>query len=296
MPPPGRAAARADRADRHPGRAGRGARRGWRAARPAAGHRPADRRCDRPRFASTVRPEPMPVAAADGLRQSPQYLELRSRFPVLDGRDDLVDELLDLFTPRNLYALHAIGAKIETEFRDRRHAAVMRLALAACLLPASRLNGYPGRVASLRITGGHVRQPASRHQREVNVWRAFEQAYRDVRDGGRRGRRGRHETRFAADYGELGGMGAANVLWLRCRPAVVGPVPAGRGRRPRPRRPAAGAVDRRAVVRVPRHGLDARTRGRRDAAAGADLRSRRPPARAPRPPPCATAWPRRSGR
>src|SRR5918994_2173527 len=177
---------------------------------------------DGPRFASTVRPEPVPVAAADGLRASPQYLELRARFPVLDGRDDLVEELLELFTPRNLYALHAIGAKIDSEIRDSGTAAVMRLALAACLLPASRLNGYPGRVASLRITGGHVRRPASRHQREVNVWRAFEQAYRDVRSAVRPLPDDRHEAHFASEYGELGGMGAANVLWLRTRPGLVG--------------------------------------------------------------------------
>jgi hypothetical protein len=177
---------------------------------------------DGPRFASTVRPDPAPVAAAHGLRTSPQYLELRARFPVLDGRDDLVEELLDLFTPRNLYALHAIGSKIETELRDPGTVAVMRLALATCLLPASRLNGYPGRVASLRIAGGHVRQPASRHQREVNVWRAFEQAYRDVRVAVAAVRDVRHETHFASEFGELGGMGAANVLWLRTRPALVG--------------------------------------------------------------------------
>jgi hypothetical protein len=177
---------------------------------------------ERPRFASTVRPDPIPVAAADGLRQSAQYLELRARFPVLDGRDELVEEVLELFTPRNLYALHAIGAKIESELRDPGTIAMMRLALASCLLPASRLNGYPGRVASLRISGGHVRQPASRHQREVNVWRAFEQSYRDVRTAVAAAADPRHEIRFAADYSELGGMGAANVLWLRCRPAVVG--------------------------------------------------------------------------
>ena len=98
----------------------------------------------------------------------------------------------------------------------------MRLALAMCLLPASRLNGYPGRVASLRISGGHVRQPASRHQRELNAWRAFEEAYRDVRTAIASLPRGRGEARFAADYGELGGMAAANVLWLRSRAAVVG--------------------------------------------------------------------------
>ncbi|MGH2381899.1 MAG: hypothetical protein ACRDG7_11860 [Candidatus Limnocylindria bacterium] len=176
---------------------------------------------ERPRFSSTVRPDPLPVVAADGVRQSPAYLDLRARFPVLDGRDDLVEELLDLYTPRNLYALHAILAKIDAELHDPAVAAVMRLALASCLLPASRLNGYPGRVASLRISGGHVRQPASRHQREMNVWQAFDAAYQEVRSAictlG-----DRHQTRFAADFSELGGMTAANVLWLRARASVVG--------------------------------------------------------------------------
>ena len=176
---------------------------------------------DRPRFASTVHPEPVPVAAAGGVRQSPAYQELRARFPVLDGRDDLVDDLLGLYTPRNLYALHAILAKIDAEMRDGPTAAAMKLALATCLLPASRLNGYPGRVASLRIGGGHVRQPASRHQREVNVWEAFDQAYRGVRSAIAALGRGR-EARFAADFSELGGMTAANVLWLRARAPVVG--------------------------------------------------------------------------
>lgn len=177
---------------------------------------------DHPRFASTVRPDPVPVAAApDGVRQSPAYQELRTRFPVLDGRDDLVDELLGLYTPRNLYALHAILTKIDAELRNTAIAAVMKLALAACLLPASRLNGYPGRVASLRVSGGHVRRPASRHQREVNVWQAFDEAYRQVRSAlGELG--DRHQARFAADFSELGGMTAANVLWLRARASVVG--------------------------------------------------------------------------
>ena len=175
---------------------------------------------ERPRFASTVRPDPLPVTAG-GTRQTQHYLELRARFPVLDERDDLVEELLDLYTPRNLYALHAILTKIESELRDTPAASVMRLALAVCLMPASRLNGYPGRVASLRISAGHVRQPASRHQREVNVWQAFEEAYREVRtaiaDLGER-----PEARFAADYGDLGGIAAANILWLRARASVVG--------------------------------------------------------------------------
>jgi hypothetical protein len=176
---------------------------------------------ERPRFASTVRPEQVAPGTPDGVRQSPAYLDLKARFPVLDGRDDLVEELLDLYTPRNQYALHAIGSKIDGELRDTAAAAVMKLALASCLVPASRLNGYPGRVASLRVSGGHVRQPASRHQREVNVWHAFEEAYQEVRSA-IAGLGQRREVRFAADFGELGGMSAANVLWLRARASVVG--------------------------------------------------------------------------
>ncbi|MGH2428406.1 MAG: hypothetical protein ACRDGV_05900 [Candidatus Limnocylindria bacterium] len=177
---------------------------------------------DGPRYASTVRPDPVPITVTEGARQSHHYQQLRDRFPVLDGRAELVDELLDLYTPRNLYALQTIANKIDSELRDAPTAAVFRLALAACLLPASRLNGYPGRVASLRISAGHVRQPASRHQREVNVWRCFEQAYRDVRAAIAAVSRDRREARFASDFDDLGGVSAANVLWIRCRPAVVG--------------------------------------------------------------------------
>jgi hypothetical protein len=175
-----------------------------------------------PRFASTVRPEPINISVGEGLKQANHYQQLRARFPVLDNREELVDELLELYTPRNLYALEAIGAKIDAELRDQPAAAVLRLALAACLLPASRLNGYPGRVASLRIGAGHVRRPASRHQREVNVWRLFAEAFRDVRTAIAAVSSDRAEARFAADFDDLGGMAAANVLWIRCRPAVVG--------------------------------------------------------------------------
>jgi hypothetical protein len=179
-------------------------------------------RAGRPHYASTVHPDPAAPPAATDVRQSLHYQQLRDRFPVLDGRGELVDELLDLYTPRNLYALQTIANKIDAEFREPSLAAVFRLALAACLLPGSRLNGYPGRVASLRISGGHVRQPASRHQREVNVWRLFEAAVQDVRTAIAALGRDRRPARFAADLDELGGVGAANVLWIRCRPAVVG--------------------------------------------------------------------------
>ena len=175
-----------------------------------------------PRWASTVRPEPAPPQAATDVRRGLHYQQLRDRFPVLDGRSELVEEILELYTPRNLYALQTIANKVEAEIRDPAMLAIFRLALAACLLPASRLNGYPGRVASLRISGGRVRQPASRFQREVNVWRLFEAAVRDVRVAVAALGHERRPARFAAGLEELGGMGAANVLWVRCRPAVVG--------------------------------------------------------------------------
>jgi hypothetical protein len=175
-----------------------------------------------PRFASTVLPDPAPPNTAVEAQRGPHYEQLRERFPVLDGRTELVDEILELYTPRNLYALQAIASKIEAEIRDPAMSAIFRLALAACLLPASRLNGYPGRVASLRISGGRVRQPASRFHREVNVWRLFEAAVRDVRVAVAALGQERRPARFAAGLEDLGGMGAANVLWIRCRPAVVG--------------------------------------------------------------------------
>jgi hypothetical protein len=177
---------------------------------------------ERPRFASTVLPEPAPQLTATDLHQAAHFHQLHERFPVLDGRTELVDELLELFTPRNLYAMWTIANKIDAELRDPALAAVFRLALAACLLPASRLNGYPGRVASLRISGGHVRQPASRFQREVNVWRLFESAVQDVRIAIAALGRDRRPARMAAGLEELGGMAAANVFWIRCRPAVIG--------------------------------------------------------------------------
>jgi hypothetical protein len=49
-------------------------------------------------------------------------------------------------------------------------------------LSISRLNGYPGRVASVRISGGHVRGSSSRQWRERNVWAAFEEGTRVVRE------------------------------------------------------------------------------------------------------------------
>ena len=269
-----------------------------RAARRAgiAGGRPAEPARRRPALRLDRAPRSGPGrGSGEGVRHSPQYLELRARFPVLDGRDDLVDELLDLYTPRNLYALHAIGSKIDTELRDAGSGgghAPGAGGVPAAREPAQRLS-RPRRVAADR--GGHVRQPASRHQREVNVWRAFEEAFADVRAAIGALPRDRQEARFAADYGELGGMGAANVLWLRSRAAVVGSTC-----RPRASTsslsspPASPGIDELSYEYLATSwvlGREAAETLRLEPIFGGGRR-----APAPRPPPCATGSARRSVR
>ena len=52
--------------------------------------------------------------------------------------------------------------RIDTQLKAAPVDAGLKLGLVHALLPLSRLNGYPGRVAALRIRHGHVQQPTSR--------------------------------------------------------------------------------------------------------------------------------------
>jgi hypothetical protein len=106
---------------------------------------------------------------------------LRERFPVVDGGDALVGELLALHSPRQLVGLEAILERIEGDLRAAPVEAALRLGFLHALLPSSRFNGYPGRMGSLRIQGGHVRPPSSGQWRERNPWLAFEDGIRLVR-------------------------------------------------------------------------------------------------------------------
>lgn len=106
---------------------------------------------------------------------------LRDRFPVVDAGDALVDALLDLHTPRQLVGLEAILERIEGDLRAAPVEAALRLAFLHALMPASRLNGYPGRIGSLRIQAGKVRPPGAGQWRERNPWLAFEDGIRLVR-------------------------------------------------------------------------------------------------------------------
>ncbi len=106
---------------------------------------------------------------------------LSDRFPVVDGGSDLVDGLLDLHTPRQLVGLEAILDRIEGDLRAAPVEAALRLGFLHTLLPASRLNGYPGRLGTLRIQAGRVRPPGAGQWRERNPWLAFEDGIRTVR-------------------------------------------------------------------------------------------------------------------
>lgn len=106
---------------------------------------------------------------------------LRERFPVVEGGVGLVDGLLDLHTSRQLVGLEAILDRIESDLRAAPVEAALRLAFLHALLPASRLNGHPHRVGSLRIQAGHVRAPSTGPWRERNPWLAFEDGIRIVR-------------------------------------------------------------------------------------------------------------------
>ena len=106
---------------------------------------------------------------------------LAERFPHVEGGGDLVDALLDLHTPRQLVGLDAILERIEGDLRAAPVEAALRLAFLHALLPASRLNGYPGRIGTLRIQAGRVRPPSAGQWRERHPWLAFEDGIRIVR-------------------------------------------------------------------------------------------------------------------
>ncbi|HYX12339.1 MAG TPA: hypothetical protein VE817_10160, partial [Candidatus Acidoferrum sp.] len=142
---------------------------------------------------------------------------LHERFPTLDGHDVLVDQLLDLHTPRQLEGLHAILQRIDADLRSASVEAALRLSLLHALLPASRLNGFPGRIANLRIHAGRVRLPTGEQWRERNPWLAFEDGYRLVRGFVQRLEGSAHgplPARFGDDVRSLGEGVASAVVRL----------------------------------------------------------------------------------
>jgi len=108
--------------------------------------------------------------------------ELRRRFPVRGpGAESLPDAILGLHSERQLGGLNAIQARIDGDLRASQVTSGLRLAFLHAIFPSSRLNAYPGRASSIRITGGRLRAPGSPGWRERNPWLAFEEGYALVR-------------------------------------------------------------------------------------------------------------------
>ncbi len=127
-----------------------------------------------------------PEAADLELAAAPADLAVRAaagaRFPLYGAPGEaLVDALLDLHSPRQLAALNGILERIDGDLRASQVTSALRLAFLHAVLPSSRLNGYPGRMSPLRITGARLRAPGSIGWRERNPWLAFEEGFGLVR-------------------------------------------------------------------------------------------------------------------
>jgi hypothetical protein len=143
--------------------------------------------------------------------------KIGARFPKVPGAERLVDDMLDLHTPRQLVALAAILERIEGELRAAPLLAALRLALLHTILPASRLASGPGRVPSIRMAAGHVRLAHTTEFRERNPWFAFEEAFRAVRGFVQRldsGPFGPVQARLGEDLHALGEGNATAALGL----------------------------------------------------------------------------------
>jgi hypothetical protein len=142
-------------------------------------------RCPRCRDNRTER-RPIPVDADDLYRAravdaSAARELLLGRFAAPTAGHPLPAELVDLYPARAQVTLAALLDRIEGDIRAPSVQAALRLAIVHMALPVSRLNGYPGRQAGLRISAGQVRGSTSRQWRERNAWAAFEEGTRAVR-------------------------------------------------------------------------------------------------------------------
>ena len=220
---------------------------------------------------------------ADGRRRRRAAMRssLLARFPASTGAETLVDELLDLHTPRQL-----VGARRDPRAHRGRPAggarswprSASRSSTRSCRRAASATG--PGRRPTLRVVGGHVRlptghavaraQPVARLRGCLPAGPRVRPAPRGRRARARPGpprrgpaepRRGRGDGRPRRSPARPACVGAARRP-ERLRPD--GPDAAGP---PGPRPAAAAPEPRPAGGRLPRDGLGPRARGGRAAAA-----------------------------
>ncbi len=131
---------------------------------------------------------------------------LRDRFPVPDGGEGLIDDLLGLHSERQLVGLAAILARVEGDLRAAPVESALRLAFLHAVLPASRLGLGNAKIPALRIASGRVRTPFPVRWHERNPWLAFEDGFRLVRGFVQRlesGALGPLEARLGSDLRSL---------------------------------------------------------------------------------------------
>ncbi len=154
------------------------------------------------------------IVTARRLDPWPLRDRLIERFPVPHPDHELPDQLLDLYTARQLEAIVGVIERIEGDLRAPGIEAALRLLLVGMLLPASKLNSFPGRVAQPRIVGGRLRPVGERQWRERNPWLLLEDGFRTIRGFVQRlevGRYGTFRARFGPDLKALR-EAAANVV------------------------------------------------------------------------------------
>ena len=148
---------------------------------------------------------------------------MRRRFPAPRPTHPLVDQLIDLHTPRQLLGLHAILTRIEAEERVGSLTATLRLALLHAVILASRLNATHGKPAPIRIVNGTVKVPATTEWRERNPWLAFENGLKIVKTFVQRLEAGTPRSavaRLGVDLAALEG-GTPNVTLIEATPAAL---------------------------------------------------------------------------
>jgi hypothetical protein len=164
------------------------------------------------------------VRLAESVPASGEVREaMRRRFPAPRPTHPLVDQLIDLHTPRQLMGLHAILTHIDAEERAGALTATLRLALLHAVILASRLNVSHGKPSQLRISNGVLKLPGAQEWRELNPWLAFEGGLKLVKAFVQRIESGTPRAavaRLGVDLAALEG-GVANVAVGEATPASL---------------------------------------------------------------------------
>ncbi len=148
---------------------------------------------------------------------------MRRRFPAPRPTHPLVDQLIDLHTPRQLAGLHAILTRIDDEERPGAVTATLRLALLHAVILASRLNTSRGKPAPIRISNGSVKVPTTREWRERNPWLAFEDGLKLVKTFVQKLEAGTPRAAMARLGPDLASLesGTPNVTLVESTPAAL---------------------------------------------------------------------------